>query len=85
MSRILDGEYKLTLEDTMTFKNFDDVIGISGHGQQCFITANVFPLGTSFLADSIQVAFCQRKNRKTCWWPDGVSVLRKNWLKIPVS
>ncbi len=30
MSRILDGEYKLTLEDTMTFKNFDDVIGVSG-------------------------------------------------------
>lgn len=30
MSRILDGEYKLTLEDSMTFKTFDDVIGISG-------------------------------------------------------
>lgn len=30
MSRILDGEYKLTLEDSMTFKKFDDVIGISG-------------------------------------------------------
>ena len=30
MSRIVDGEYKLTLEDTMTFKQFDDVIGISG-------------------------------------------------------
>jgi ribulose 1,5-bisphosphate synthetase/thiazole synthase len=30
MSRILDGEYRLTLEDTMTFKSFDDVIGISG-------------------------------------------------------
>ncbi|MEZ5103905.1 MAG: FAD-dependent oxidoreductase [Draconibacterium sp.] len=30
MSRILDGEYKLTLEDSMTFKEFDDVIGISG-------------------------------------------------------
>jgi hypothetical protein len=30
MSRILDGEYKLTLEDTMTYKSFDDVIGISG-------------------------------------------------------
>lgn len=30
MSRILDGEYKLTLEDTMTNKSFDDVIGISG-------------------------------------------------------
>ena len=30
MSRILDGEYKLTLEDTMTYKNFDDVIGVSG-------------------------------------------------------
>jgi ribulose 1,5-bisphosphate synthetase/thiazole synthase len=30
MSRIVDGEYKLTLEDTMTYRNFDDVIGISG-------------------------------------------------------
>ncbi len=30
MSRIVDGEYKLTLEDTMTFKTFDDVIGVSG-------------------------------------------------------
>ncbi|MCK3682881.1 FAD-dependent oxidoreductase [Maribellus sp. YY47] len=30
MSRIVDAEYKLTLEDTMTFRNFDDVIGISG-------------------------------------------------------
>ncbi len=30
MSRILDGEYKLTLEDSMTYKSFDDVIGISG-------------------------------------------------------
>jgi len=30
MSRILNGEYRLTLEDSMTFKSFDDVIGISG-------------------------------------------------------
>jgi len=30
MSRILDGEYRLTVEDTMTYKNFKDVIGISG-------------------------------------------------------
>jgi hypothetical protein len=30
MSRILDGEYRLKLEDTMTFKSFNDVIGISG-------------------------------------------------------
>jgi ribulose 1,5-bisphosphate synthetase/thiazole synthase len=30
MSRILEGEYKLTLEDSMTYKTFDDVIGISG-------------------------------------------------------
>ena len=30
MSRILDGEYKLTLEDTMTFRSFADVIGVSG-------------------------------------------------------
>jgi hypothetical protein len=30
MSRILDARYKLTLEDTMTFKSFDDAVGISG-------------------------------------------------------
>ncbi|MDX1284478.1 MAG: FAD-dependent oxidoreductase [Draconibacterium sp.] len=30
MSRILDGEYRLTLEDSMTYKSFDDAIGISG-------------------------------------------------------
>ena len=30
MSRILKGEYQLTLEDSMTFASFDDNIGISG-------------------------------------------------------
>jgi ribulose 1,5-bisphosphate synthetase/thiazole synthase len=30
MSRIVDAEYRLTLEDTMTYRTFDDVIGISG-------------------------------------------------------
>lgn len=30
MSRILRGEYRLTLEDSMTFRSFDDNIGISG-------------------------------------------------------
>jgi hypothetical protein len=30
MSRILEGEYRLTLEDTMTYRSFDDAIGISG-------------------------------------------------------
>jgi hypothetical protein len=30
MSRILKGEYQLTLEDSMTFTSFDDNIGISG-------------------------------------------------------
>lgn len=30
MSRILDGDYRLTLDDTMTFRSFSDVIGISG-------------------------------------------------------
>jgi hypothetical protein len=30
MSRILEGEYKLTLEDSMTYKSFNDVIGVSG-------------------------------------------------------
>ena len=30
MSRILDGEYRLTLEDSMTYKNFPDAVGVSG-------------------------------------------------------
>lgn len=30
MSRILDGEYQLTLEDSMTYRQFEDNIGISG-------------------------------------------------------
>ncbi len=30
MSRILDGRYRLTLDDTMTYKAFEDVIGVSG-------------------------------------------------------
>jgi hypothetical protein len=30
MSRILDGRYRLTMEDTMTHKSFDDAIGVSG-------------------------------------------------------
>lgn len=30
MSRIVDGEYRLALEDTMTFKTYDDAIGVSG-------------------------------------------------------
>jgi len=30
MSRIVEAEYRLTLEDTMTYRAFDDVIGISG-------------------------------------------------------
>ena len=30
MSRILKGDYQLTLDDSMTYKTFDDVIGISG-------------------------------------------------------
>jgi hypothetical protein len=30
MSRILDGQYRLTLKDSMTFRTFDDAIGVSG-------------------------------------------------------
>jgi ribulose 1,5-bisphosphate synthetase/thiazole synthase len=30
MSRIVNAEYRLTLEDTMTYRSFDDVIGLSG-------------------------------------------------------
>jgi hypothetical protein len=29
VSRVIDGEYKLTLEDTMTFKQFDDVVELA--------------------------------------------------------
>ena len=29
-TRILDGEYRLTLEDSMTYKSFDDAVGVSG-------------------------------------------------------
>lgn len=29
-SRIVEAEYRLTLEDTMTYRSFDDVIGVSG-------------------------------------------------------
>jgi len=30
MSRFLKGEYRLTLEDSVTYRSFDDVIGIAG-------------------------------------------------------
>lgn len=30
VSRVIEGEYKLTLEDSMTYKKFDDAIGVSG-------------------------------------------------------
>jgi len=30
VSRVLEGQYKLTLKDTMTYRRFDDVIGVSG-------------------------------------------------------
>jgi ribulose 1,5-bisphosphate synthetase/thiazole synthase len=30
MSRILDGQYRLTFDESMTYKTFDDAIGVSG-------------------------------------------------------
>ncbi|MBQ8098541.1 MAG: FAD-dependent oxidoreductase [Bacteroidaceae bacterium] len=30
MSRVMEGEYRLTFEDSMTYRSFDDVIGMSG-------------------------------------------------------
>lgn len=36
MSRVVDGEHKLTLEDSMTFKEYDDVIGYSGASTPIF-------------------------------------------------
>ncbi len=43
MSRILDGEYRLTLEDTMTYRRFDDVIGISGAWTNMLYKGRVVP------------------------------------------
>jgi ribulose 1,5-bisphosphate synthetase/thiazole synthase len=43
MSRIMEGEYKLTLEDTMTYKSFDDVIGISGSWTSIFYKGKRIP------------------------------------------
>jgi ribulose 1,5-bisphosphate synthetase/thiazole synthase len=45
MSRILEGEYKLTLEDTMTFKPFKDVIGISGAWTTMLYKGKKIPTG----------------------------------------
>lgn len=44
MSRILDGEYRLTLEDTMTYKKFDDAIGISGAWTQMLYKGKKVPI-----------------------------------------
>lgn len=43
MSRILDGEYRLTIEDSMTFRKFDDVIGISGAWTNMLYKGKVVP------------------------------------------
>jgi hypothetical protein len=46
MSRILDGQYRLTFEDSMRFKTYDDAIGVSGawtsvsHGGESVPPAN---------------------------------------------
>lgn len=44
MSRMVEGEYKLTLEDTMTFKAFDDVIGISGAWTTMLYNGKKYPM-----------------------------------------
>jgi ribulose 1,5-bisphosphate synthetase/thiazole synthase len=44
MSRILDGEYRLTLKDTMTFKSFDDVIGVSGAWTNILYKGKMIPV-----------------------------------------
>jgi ribulose 1,5-bisphosphate synthetase/thiazole synthase len=43
-TRILHGEYMLTLEDSMTYKSFDDVIGISGAWTRVRYKGNVVPV-----------------------------------------
>jgi hypothetical protein len=45
MSRILEGEYRLTLEDTMTYKSFKDVIGISGAWTSVLYKGEKIPTG----------------------------------------
>ena len=40
VSRILDGKYKLTLDDSMSYRAFDDVIGICGAWTSLLYNAN---------------------------------------------
>lgn len=44
MSRMVEGEYKLTLEDTMTFRQFDDVIGIVGAWTTMLYKGKKYPM-----------------------------------------
>jgi hypothetical protein len=44
VSRILDGGYRLTLEDSMTFKKFNDVIGISGAWTNMMYNGQLVPV-----------------------------------------
>ena len=43
-TRILHGEYMLTLEDSMTYKSFDDVIGISGAWTRVRYNGKIVPI-----------------------------------------
>jgi hypothetical protein len=43
MSRIVEAEYKLTFQDSMTYKEFDDAIGISGAWSSVFYSGKKVP------------------------------------------
>jgi hypothetical protein len=43
ISRIVEAEYKLTLHDTMTYRQFDDAIGISGAWTSMFYSGKKIP------------------------------------------
>ena len=57
MSRILDGNTGLTLEDTMTYRSFDDVIGISGAWTTMLYRAEDTGFRASAMADTLPVTY----------------------------
>jgi hypothetical protein len=43
VSRVLHGKYVMTLEDSMTYRKFDDVIGCCGGWRETHYGVNIFP------------------------------------------
>ena len=69
MSRILEADYKLTLEDTMTYRQFDDAIGISGAWTPMLYKGKRVEIGDRPLWQIPLRSLVQKKNRRIdcCW------------------